>query len=181
MVTVCDPGIPRGSFARPLPGGGEARWWPFSGGTPRKTLASAMAIVQKNIRNSSSCNNYFSRLSGTRSFKDVWDDAGVWIHWDPRGDPGFYGVTTHEFPVADVTISNFALNKGVWVTVATLVHELAHVNGAPGGTSTAAEDALPQCGLRGLVDPGAVGWRQASDDSNERYASSDDDSDEGYT
>jgi hypothetical protein len=127
-----------------------------------------MDIIQKRIRNMSSCNSYFSHLPGHRSFKDVWDDPGIWIHWDPRPNPGFYAATTREFPVADITISNFALNKNEWVTAATLVHELAHVDGALGGHSTAAEDALKHCGLSGLVDPNAVGWREASDDSDER-------------
>ncbi len=171
MVQIHDAAASRGSFIRALGGGGDARWWPYDGGGPRKTLGRALAIVQKNCKNSSGCNSYFKHLPGGRSLKEILDDPGVWLHWDPRADPGFYGCTTTEFPVADVTISNYALNKGVWVTVATLVHEFAHVNGAPGGSSTAAEDALPHCGLKGLVDPGAVGWREAtSGDSDEAYA-----------
>lgn len=166
MVQVSDPGTSRGSFIED-----DCRFWPYDGGAPRATLRKAMAIIQKSCRVSSGCNSYFSHLPGRRSFREVWDDPGVWIHWDPRPDPGFYGATSHTFAVADVTISNYALNRGVWVTVATLVHELAHVNGAPGGTSRAAENALPPCGLRGLVDPAAVGWRERADnESDERYA-----------
>ena len=169
MVLVADPGTGRGSFIRPVAGGGEARYWPFDGGGARKTLPRAIAIIEKNVKNSSGCNNYFSHLPGHKSFKDLWN-PDVWIHWDPRADPGFYGATSHDFPTADVTISNYALNRGVWITVATLVHELAHVDLAPGAPSTAAEDALKHCGPSGLVDPAAVGWREASDDSDERYA-----------
>jgi hypothetical protein len=169
MVKVADPGSSRGSFAR-IDASGEIRWWPYDGGAARKTLAAAMDIIAKRVKNMSGCNSYFSHLPGHRSFKDLWDDPGIWIHWDPRPDPGFYGATSHEFPVADITISNFALSKGKWVTAATLVHELAHVDLAPGGTSTAAEDALKHCGLSGLVDPGAVGWREASEDPDEQVA-----------
>ena len=40
----------------------------------------------------------------------------------------------------------------------TLVHELAHVNGAPGGMeSKAAEATLPPCGFDDLFNPATVG------------------------
>lgn len=43
---------------------------------------------------------------------------------------------------------------------ATLVHELAHVNGAPGGMeSKAAEATLPPCGFDDLFNPALVGMR----------------------
>jgi hypothetical protein len=164
MVQVSDAGTSRGSFIQ-----NDIRFWPYNGGAPRTTLRKAMAIIQKSCLASGGCNSYFSHLPGGRTFKAVWEDPGVWIHWDPRPDPGFYGATSHAFSVADVTISNFALNKGVWATVATLVHELAHVNGAPGGTSTLAEGALKPCGVGGLVDPGVIGRREtAESDSDNR-------------
>ena len=37
-----------------------------------------------------------------------------------------------------------------WTVAATLIHELAHTNGAPGGNSHAAEATLSQCLLRSL-------------------------------
>jgi hypothetical protein len=36
---------------------------------------------------------------------------------------------------------------GKEMVLATLIHELAHIAGAPGGDSRAAEDALIHCGL----------------------------------
>ena len=170
MVQIHDDAASRGSFIRPRPSGGEMRFWPYDGGAPRSTLGKALDILQRNCRNMSGCNSYFSHLPGSRSLAAILDDPGVWIHWDPRPDPGYFGATWHEFPVADVTITNYTLNKGLWVTAATLVHEFAHVNGAPGRPSMAAENALPPCGLRGLFDPGAVGVRVVSDDFDEAYA-----------
>ena len=173
MVQIHE-GNNRGSFQRTVttPAGVtyNPRWWSYDGGKPLETLKKAMAIIQKSCRTGSGCNSYFRRLTGRRSFKDVWDDPGVWIHWDPRGNPGFYGFTTTEFPVGDVTISNFSLNRGVWTTVATLVHELAHVNGAS-VSNMEAENALPPCGLKALFVPGAIGVQDvASGDSGSRYA-----------
>ncbi len=44
-----------------------------------------------------------------------------------------------------------------WIA-ATLVHELAHVNGAPGGMlSKAAETTLPPCGFGDEFNPATVG------------------------
>ncbi len=45
-----------------------------------------------------------------------------------------------------VTLS-YAAVSSQWIMLATLVHELAHINGAPGGASKQAEDALLACGL----------------------------------
>lgn len=44
-------------------------------------------------------------------------------------------------------IGPLAFRKGRWMVLATLIHELAHCNGAAGGNATVAEDALPHCGL----------------------------------
>jgi hypothetical protein len=161
MPNVNDDGTLHASFIED-----GIRFWPYDGGASRATLKRAINIIQKNIfRKSSSCNSYFSHLPGGRSFDDIWSDPAFWINWDNRPDPGFYGATSTANPM-EITISGYALNKGAWVTAATIVHEMAHVNGAPGGSSTAAEDAMTPCGLKGLVDPNAVGWREAADDDS---------------
>ena len=151
MPNVCDDGRVRGAFILPVPGGGDARFWPYAGGGSRATLTRAINIIQSRIyRTSSSCNTYFSHLPGSLRFDDIWTDPDFWLYWDPRGNPGFYGATSGK----NTTVSQFALAKGTWVTVATIVHEMAHIGGAPGAPSMAAENALPKCGLAGLVDPG---------------------------
>lgn len=170
MPSVNDDGRIHASFIEAF-GADHIRWWPYSGGAPRATLTKAMAIIQKNIFGKiNSCNTYFSHLPRGLSFDTLWSDPALWINWDPRPNPGFYGATAGSRP-QEITISNFTLNKGVWVTVATIVHEMAHVNGAGGPPSMAAENALPPCGLKGLVDPNAIGMRRTSEaDSDTRYA-----------
>ena len=55
--------------------------------------------------------------------------------------PGAGGFAT------ECAIGPAAFRIGRWTVLATLIHELAHCNGAPGGASTVAEDALVHCGL----------------------------------
>jgi len=43
------------------------------------------------------------------------------------------------------------------IVAATIVHEFAHVGGAPGWPSPAAERALPKCGFGPQYDPGIFG------------------------
>lgn len=171
MPSVNDDGRLHASFIENLDNGDQVLFWPYSGGAPRATLTRAMSIIQKNIFGKiNSCNSYFNHLPGGRSFDNLWSDANFWINWDPRPNPGFYGATSGARAL-QITVSNYALNRGTWVTVATIVHEMAHVNGAPGGLSMAAENALAPCGLKGLVDPHAVGWnRRADADDGTRYA-----------
>ena len=47
----------------------------------------------------------------------------------------------------EIAISDVACRWGRWTMLATLIHELAHVNGAAGGSSRDAESALIHCGL----------------------------------
>jgi hypothetical protein len=117
-----------------------------------KTLKRAMHIIELRIRGHNPCNEAFRALPGGRSFADVWDDANVWINFDPSRKGGRYGATRGN----DVTITAYSLAMGHWTVAATLVHELAHVNGAP-GTTHAAEGTLRSCLLGGLEDPNIIG------------------------
>jgi hypothetical protein len=170
MPSVNDDGRLHASFIESSVGE-DFLFWPYSGGAPRATLTRAMAIIQKNIFGKiNSCNSYFANLPGGSTFDALWSDPNLWLNWDPRPNPGFYGATAGSRR-KEITISNFALNRGTWVTVATIVHEMAHVNGAPGAPSMAAENALTPCGLKGLVDRGAIGMRpRAESESGNRYA-----------
>lgn len=56
----------------------------------------------------------------------------------------------------NITISAYALRMGRWTVATTIIHELAHVNGA-GSADSAAEDVLLSCMLRGLHDPAIIG------------------------
>jgi len=69
---------------------------------------------------------------------------------------GWYGVT---FGASgkEISISQPAFKKGRWWVAGTLVHELAHVNGA-GQTTDAADATLLKCGLKNAYE-GAIGMR----------------------
>ena len=118
------------------------------------TLKKALYILEHNIKGMRPCNACFKALPGGRSFDDVLTDNSVWISHDPTNH-GAYGVTSGN----DVSISKLAFDGGRWVVAATLVHELAHVNGAPGHTTAQAEATLSCCGLR-AHDTGVIGTVQ---------------------
>jgi hypothetical protein len=172
MPNVNDDGTIHASFIESFSGPPpiEVRFWPYDGGAARKTLQRAIDIIQRNIfHKSSSCNSYFSHLPNALSFDGIWSDPAFWINWDPRPHAPFRGATATTRPL-EITISQGCLVKGTWPTVATIVHEMAHLAGAfPGGfpifplTSSAsnppdaAERSLLHCGLKGHFDPSAVG------------------------
>lgn len=117
-------------------------------------LKQAIWIIQHNIyKKQVHCNGYFKRLPKGRSFDDVWDDASIWINYDPRFTGNFYGATSATD--TDITIYEDAFRRGYWWVAGTIVHELAHTNGASAAT-IAAETALKFCGLGAMFDPGAV-------------------------
>jgi len=48
-------------------------------------------------------------------------------------------------------------NKNVWEVAATIVHEFAHIAGAPGGTSKSAEKSVKMCGFNLQYDKNIQG------------------------
>ncbi|MEO0822605.1 MAG: hypothetical protein AAF074_19530 [Pseudomonadota bacterium] len=98
-------------------------------------------------------NSYFRSLPGGRSFTNLINDNSLWIHFDPTL-PDF-GATFHN---NDLWVGPSAIQVGKWTILATIIHELAHINGA-GGSATglacptltpachAAERAVLECGL----------------------------------
>jgi hypothetical protein len=147
----------------------ETRYWPYPKGTSLSSLQRAFFIISHNIfKKNVACNRYFRHLSGARSFDDVWNDATIWVNYEPRVGLGWDG-STNAVGGKEITIGEEAFQKGnVWYVVAVLVHELAHTNGAGGPPSQAAANALKSCGLAALYD-GAVGVTPgAARDTNER-------------
>lgn len=58
----------------------------------------------------------------------------------------------------DVCITAWCLdNTNHWMVAATIVHEFAHIGGAPGGTSHAAEKSTDMCGFKQQYDPLLIG------------------------
>jgi hypothetical protein len=118
-------------------------------------LRAAVTIIDGRIRGHRPCNEAFSRLPGGHTFAAIWADRGLWINYDPSLAVGDFGAS--RVGAKEVTITQFALRKGHWTVAATLVHELAHVNGAPGGRDHSAEHVLTRCLLAGLHDPHILG------------------------
>ena len=107
-------------------------------------------------RNLPSADAYFRLLPFQKTLTSLLADATIWLSYEDN--PGRYGATSTR-NYKDIAISSTAFRKGRWVVLATLVHELAHVAGAP-GFSHAAEQAVLACGLgrrdellRGKDDP----------------------------
>jgi hypothetical protein len=162
MPNVNDDGRTHASFIETYPGTAftEVRFWPYDGGRSRQTLRTAINIIQNNIFGKIvPCNTYFSSLPGGRTFDAVWSDPTFWIDWDPRPTANFLAFTATSRRM-EVTVSERCLAQGAWVTCASIVHEMAHLNGAPGADgsgSSAAERSLLFCGLRAHFHPGVIG------------------------
>ncbi len=86
--------------------------------------------------------NYFSSLPGGRTLTSLINDNSIWFNYDPTTPD--YGWT---YGNNDMWIGNLSFRWGRWTTLATIIHELAHINGAPAGNDHRAELALLECGL----------------------------------
>ena len=137
------------------PVGVGANFLPYTNAEGRylSVLQAAMNVINSRIVGHAPCNTAFRALPRGRSFSDVWHDNSVWINYDPDLVPGYFGARFGN----DITIAKHAFVMGHWTVVSTLVHELAHVNGAPGGNSRQAEDTLKRCLLHQLHDPTILG------------------------
>jgi hypothetical protein len=131
------------------------QWLTYTNTIYLATLQRAIKIIDTRIKGNQPCDKAFKALPGGKSFAQIWADASVWISYDPDNSGHKYGATLRS--IKEVTISQFSLKMGHWTVAATLVHELAHVNGAPGGASHAAEGTLKHCLLPGLEDPTIMG------------------------
>ncbi|MCL1824837.1 MAG: hypothetical protein FWG26_02670 [Betaproteobacteria bacterium] len=148
------PNINTTSSGHPSPVNTRRKYLPYSSAESEylRALQMAIDIINSRIKGHVPCNNAFKALPKGRSFLDVWNDISVWINYDPDFIPGYFGARVGN----NITISKYAFLQGHWAVVATLVHELAHVNGA-GGWDTQAEDTLKDCLLKNLHDPSVIG------------------------
>jgi hypothetical protein len=154
MVRINDDGRVHQSFVEKHPAlsSGEVRFWPYDEGRTLTELKRAVAILKNNVyRKNVACNRYFSKLG--RSFDSIFEDDSIWINWDPRLHAGFDGFTSSTRPKNEITICERAFRRNVWFICAVLVHEFAHIAGAPGRPSHAAEQSLLHCGLSALFNP----------------------------
>ena len=128
------------------------KWDAFSDATMKKIVEDAIHILKNNIKGMKPCNDCFTKLPNGRTFDDILDDSSVYISYDPNNGGALFGATLGK----NVSITRFALRMGKWTAAATLVHELAHVNGAPGDDHQA-EATLLCCGLSNIHDASIIG------------------------
>ena len=150
MARINEKGTGHGRITSPA----DNRYWEYSNEQDLRTLKAAMSIIEHRVKGMRPCNACFKKLPGGRTFDDVWADNAVWVNYEPRADRGWYGVT-YGVGGTDISISKSAFMKGKWWVAGTLVHELAHVNGAPINT-VAADATLLQCGLKNAYE-GVIG------------------------
>lgn len=81
-------------------------------------------------RNIPSANRFFRSLSGGRSLTSMIHDSSLWLNYD--ASIGYYGYT---YANSDIWIGPLPFRWGKWTVCATIIHELAHINGAPGGSA----------------------------------------------
>lgn len=87
---------------------------------------------------------YFKTLPKRRTLTSLLNDRSIWINYDPTATE--FGANSVAHP-NEISIGPSAFRIGRWTVLATLIHELAHVDGALGGASRDAEEALLRCGL----------------------------------
>lgn len=111
----------------------------------RTNLRWARRKAKSIAKNMASADIYFKGLSGRRSLTQLLVDNSIWINY--HATIIHYGET--EFALSagnEIALSNKCCRMGRWTLLATLIHELAHTNGAD-GTTHDAELALIHCGL----------------------------------
>lgn len=136
----------------------DFHFWNYSSDKSLKMLQQAMYILKNNIKGMKPCNTRFKKLSGGKSFDDILNDDNVWISYEARANTGWYGATNF-VGGKEITIAQSAFNKGRWWVAGTLVHEMAHVNGASATTGDA-DDTLLYCGVKNAYD-GVIGMNQS--------------------
>jgi hypothetical protein len=128
------------------------KWDPFSDASQKQVIEDALHILKNNIKGYKPCNDCFKALPGGKTFDALLGDNTIFLSYHSKNTKGYYGATLGK----DITISKYSIGMGKWTVAATLVHELAHVNGAT-GSDTKAEDTLICCKLNGLHDPTIIG------------------------
>lgn len=131
-------------------------WEPYTDDKKVALLTAAFTEIKKRIYEGKgvlkTCNAAFGKLPGGRDFNAIWKDPGIWISFNSNPADGIFGITYKK----DISIAGyvFSLPDPARVIAATLVHELAHVNGASGTPpSKEAESTLPPCGFDDLYNP----------------------------
>ncbi|QQS55613.1 MAG: hypothetical protein IPM89_07495 [Candidatus Competibacteraceae bacterium] len=91
-----------------------------------------------------SANAYFRTLPDGKSLTELLADNTIWVNY--HATMNAYGET-NQVSGKEIAISRRAFRIGRWTVLATLIHELAHTDGAPGGADKRAERAVLACRL----------------------------------
>jgi hypothetical protein len=115
----------------------------------RPAIRWARTKAQWITKNIPAANTYFKTLPNGRSLTQLLADSSIWVNFHPTM-PHF--GETNRVGGKEIAISITSLRIGRWTVLGTLIHELAHSNGAPindalGNPSPLAERALLACGL----------------------------------
>lgn len=122
-------------------------------------LERALDYIDSKIKKHKPCNDCFRKLPRGKTLQEIWDSNQVWVNYFEARDR--YGEARGDF---DIAVAEDAFKKGKMMVVATIVHELAHIAGAPGGARLSddtpnlqAESVLKCCLLSEMFDPNALG------------------------
>lgn len=143
----------------PAPIGG-ARFQPFiraADGPKIRLLEAAMRFIESQLvqTRTDSCESAFHSHSEGRGFAEVWADPDIWISYSLATHAR--GLTHYNGRDIALSITAFGDQTIQWRPVAaTLIHELAHANGAPRNTHEA-ERAVRVCRFADQYDPSLVG------------------------
>ena len=113
---------------------------PFKHQFATKWARNRAKVIAANVK---TADKYFKSLPGKRTLTQLLADRRIWINYAPE----LYARGIRQEGSNEIGIGELAYLSGKEIVLATLIHELAHIAGAPGGDSRAAEDALIHCGL----------------------------------
>lgn len=103
----------------------------------------ARSEAKRIAANVKAADKYFMSLGKKRSLTNLLADRRIWINY--AVDLPIRGI--RQDGSNDIGMGELAYLRGKDMVLATLIHELAHIAGAPGGKSRAAEEALIHCRL----------------------------------
>ena len=164
MATINIPATGHGSKTENYAGGSSIQFndFPNITATEKKrlaTLTKAYDIINKldaKLDLQGPYNKYFKTLPKSETFRSFWRDNTIFIKFSPSMTNGSYGATHSNDK--DICVSAWYLdNTNHWMIAATIVHEFAHIAGAPGGASHAAEKAADMCGFKPQYNPAILG------------------------
>lgn len=126
----------------------------------RSTLNWARTKAKAIAAGNPKANTYFKKLPDGRSLSQLLNDSSIWVNYCPTltlfGEAQISGK--------ELAIGPKAFTKGKWMVLGTLIHELAHIDGAPTGSDIQAEEALYHCGLGTEAE-----WLDGIDDPSTPY------------